>query len=120
MTDIGEPILNQWYLREDTGEKLLVTDYDEDSATVEIQTADGDLDELDMESWASLPLSLTEAPHDWTAPIDTLSADDLEGLETEPVQSGGPPAPARELWEDTNPSEDFDQYTERLGSSDLS
>ena len=83
MPEIGEPKLDQWYLREDTGEKFLVTDYDEDSGTVEIQTADGDLDEFDQEAWQTLPLSLAEAPHDWTAPIDTLGLDDREGMETE-------------------------------------
>jgi hypothetical protein len=118
MTDFGDPILNRWYLREDTGEKFLVTDYDESSATVEIQTADGDLDELDAEAWDSLPLSLAEAPHDWTVLIDTLSAEDPAGLETEPGQSGGPYAP-REAWEDPSTSEEFDRYTERLSPSDL-
>jgi hypothetical protein len=118
MTEFGEPIANQWYLREDTGEKFLVTDYDEDSATVEIQTADGDLDELDAEAWESLPLSFAEAPHDWIVPIDTLSAEDREGLETEPNRSGGPP-PSPEPWEDPSTSEEFDRYTERLSPNDL-
>ena len=117
MTDIGEPILNQWYLREDTNDKFLVTDYDEDSATVEIQTADGDLDELDTEAWASLPLSLAEAPRDWTAPMDTLDTEDREGVETEPSQGGAPTA--REAWEDPSTSEEFDRYIDRLDPSEL-
>jgi hypothetical protein len=118
MTDFGEPMVNQWYLREDTGEKFLVTDYDEDAATVEIQTENGDLDELDTEAWEALPLSFAEAPHDWTVPIDTLDAEDHEGLETEPGKSGDRHGPWREPWEDPSTSEEFDRYTERISPSD--
>jgi hypothetical protein len=76
MADLGEPRLNQWYMRQDIGAKFLVTDYDADSATVEIQTEDGDLAELDQEVWEALPLSFSEAPYDWTVPIDALQLDD--------------------------------------------
>jgi hypothetical protein len=84
MPELGEPRLNQWYLREDTGEKFLVTDYDEETATVEIQTAEGDLDELDESLWQTLPLEFAEPPQDWAAPLDALEVDDREGMETEP------------------------------------
>ena len=104
MPEVGEPELDQWYLREDTGAKFLVTDYDEDSATVEIQTVDGDLDELDREVWETLPLSLAEAPHDWTAPIDTLSLDDREGMEPEPDASDS--QAQQEAWDDWRGSQD--------------
>jgi hypothetical protein len=80
MPEIGAPRLNQWYLREDTGERFLVTDYDDASATAEVQTADGDVDELDQKVWQTLPLSFTEAPHDWTVPIDPLDLDDREAV----------------------------------------
>jgi hypothetical protein len=94
MFDIGDPILDQWYLREDTGETFLVMDHDERSGTIEIQTSNGDLDELDEEMWRSLPLSFAEPPQDWTSPIDTLKAEDLEGVETEvdrrPVRTDTP------------------------------
>jgi len=87
MPEISEPKLNQWYLREDTGERFLVTDYDEKAATVEIQTAEGDLDELDQEVWGNLSLSFAEAPQDWTIPIDTLRLDDRDDADAEPDAS---------------------------------
>jgi hypothetical protein len=63
--------------------------------TVEIQTSDGDLDELDEEVWQSLPLALAEPPQDWTGSID---AEDQEELETEPASGGRrPPALFRSL-----------------------
>jgi hypothetical protein len=117
MREIGEPKLNQWYFRQDTGEKFLVMDYDEDSATVEIQTADGDLDELDQEVWETLPLSFAEAPHDWTIPIDIPDLDDRDDVEKE--SDGGAAQAQGESWEDPSSADDFDRYTERLGQKDL-
>ena len=57
MPNIRDAVVGQWYLRQDTGEMFWVTDYDDESGTVEIQTLDGDLDELDEEVWQSLPLA---------------------------------------------------------------
>ena len=47
MSDIYDAVVGQWYLRQDTGETFWVTDQDNESGTVEIQTSDGDLDELE-------------------------------------------------------------------------
>jgi uncharacterized protein DUF6763 len=118
MSDIGDPILDQWYLREDTGETFVVTDYDERSGTVEIQDSSGDLDELDDEAWVSLPLSFAEPPQDWTSPIDTLSAEDLEGVETEvdrrPARTNTP-----ESWEDSSEFDEINPHTAHVVRRDL-
>jgi len=50
--------------------------YDERADTVEIQTTEGDLDEIGGEAWRSLPLVLTEQSQDWTASIDNDPAND--------------------------------------------
>ena len=90
MPNIRDAVVGQWYLRQDTGEMFWVTDYDDESGTVEIQTLDGDLDELDEEVWQSLPLALAEPPQDWTGPMDDVMAEDQEDLETDPSQSESP------------------------------
>jgi hypothetical protein len=74
--DAIDPIIDQWYQREDTQEKFAVTDYDERAGTIEIQTAAGDLDELDLETWRSLPLALADQSQDWTEIIDNEPAND--------------------------------------------
>jgi hypothetical protein len=71
-----DPIIDEWYQRGDTQEKFVVTDYDERAGTIEIQTAAGDLDELDLETWRSLPLVLADQPQDWTEIIDNEPAND--------------------------------------------
>jgi hypothetical protein len=71
-----DPIIDQWYQRGDTQEMFVVTDYDERAGTIEIQTAAGDLDELDLETWRSIPLVLAEQSQDWTEIIDNEPAND--------------------------------------------
>jgi len=115
MSDIRNALVGQWYLRRDTGETFLVTDYDDESGTVEIQTSDGDLDELDEEVWQSLPLTLAEPPQDWRGPIDADVQDDLE---TEPGHAQSP-SDSRESWEDSRPADEIDGYTERTVSKDF-
>jgi len=80
---VGDARIGQWYLRWDKGEIFQVTGYDEPSGTIEIQSFDGELDEIDKESWATLPLGLAEPPEDWTGPVDDVEVDDLGYSETQ-------------------------------------
>lgn len=114
--DVGAPRIGQWYVRLDKGEIFQVTGVDEESSTVEIQTFDGDLDEIDAESWRGLPLERAEPPEDWTGPVDDVEVDDLGYSQTdmrgedweEPLQPFGAAHPAPEAWEDTGRSPDDD------------
>ncbi len=80
---VGGPRLGQWYTRWDKGEIFQVVGCDEGSRSIEIQYFDGDLDEIDSESWSGLPLTSAEAPEDWTGPVDDVERDDLGYTETE-------------------------------------
>jgi hypothetical protein len=68
--------IGQWYRHLDKGDIFLVTGYDEKSRTIETQTVDGDLDEIDGDAWSTLPLELAEPPEDWTEAIDDVNVDD--------------------------------------------
>ncbi|MDE2136818.1 MAG: hypothetical protein KGJ68_05230 [Gammaproteobacteria bacterium] len=103
---VGRARIGQWYLRWDKGEIFQVTGCDEDARTIEIQTFDGDLDEIDEESWNVMPLGLTEPPEDWTGPVDDVEHDDLGYSETEMTDADWtqpllPLRPAGEAWEET-------------------
>ncbi|HUN25758.1 MAG TPA: DUF6763 family protein [Steroidobacteraceae bacterium] len=82
-TGVGRARIGQWYTRWDKGETFQVTGYDERSGTVEIQNFDGDLDEIDAEAWAIMPLGFVEPPEDWTGPVDDVEHDDLGYSETD-------------------------------------
>jgi Family of unknown function (DUF6763) len=105
---VGRAQIGQWYSHLDKGETFQVTAVDEKSKTIEIQSFDGDLDEIDDATWSALPLELTEPPEDWTGPVDDVEVDDLGYSDTEmktrdweaPLQ----PFPvASEEWEETTP-----------------
>lgn len=80
---VGDPRIGQWYSRWDKGEIFQVTGFDEPSGTIEIQSFDGELDEIDRESWGTLLLALAEPPEDWTGPVDDVEVDDLGYSETQ-------------------------------------
>lgn len=70
------PEIGQWYLHRDKGEPFQVVGIDDADGTVEIQSFDGDVDELDLDEWHSMEIEPGEPPEDWTGPIDTLEADE--------------------------------------------
>ena len=115
-TGVGRARVGQWYTRWDKGEIFQVMGYDQGSRTIEIQTFDGDLDEIDSEVWTVLPLAAVEPPEDWTGPVDDVQRDDLGYSETdmrgedwtEPLQTVRPEAEREESWQDTTPEEERD------------
>ncbi|MCX7055811.1 MAG: DUF6763 family protein [Pseudomonadota bacterium] len=78
------PEVGQWYAHRDKGQMFQVVAVDEAQDAVEIQDSDGDVDELDLESWFAMTIELASAPENSTGPADdpdssereyTLSAD---------------------------------------------
>ena len=67
----------------DKGELFQVVGRDDKSRSIEIQYFDGDVDEIDGETWAALPIEPTEPPEDMTAPMDDIETDDLGYSETD-------------------------------------
>ncbi len=65
MSNNAEPIVGNWYQYPDEGEKFEVLEVDEDRGVIEIQYADGERDEIDMEEWGDLEVDLTDPPEDW-------------------------------------------------------
>jgi len=69
--------VGQWYLLEDTQERFQVIEGDELSGTIRIQWFDGNLDEIELETWRALSPVPVDPPDDWTGPLD-LEASALE------------------------------------------
>jgi len=122
---VGRPEIGQWYLHQDKGEMFLVTGYDDDARTVEIQNFDGDVDEIEAAAWSTLPLERAAPPEDWTGPLDDIEVDDLGVSETdmsaadwaEPLQSF---EPQKEDWEEETPEEERDPEGEGNMEEELS
>lgn len=71
-----EPIEGEWYLNLDNEQAFEVISVDEDSGLIEIQYADGGLEEIDLDAWRELELEPTEGAEVW---LETHGdADDID------------------------------------------
>lgn len=71
-----EPAAGRWFRDLEEDESFLVLSIDEDAEIVEIQHVDGDIEELDLDTWAEMDLEPTEQPEGWTG--STAQDDDLD------------------------------------------
>ena len=100
----GVPEIGSWYRHLDKGETFQVVGYDSRSDTIEIQSLNGDLDEIDCVDWDELLLARAAPPEDWRGPMDEVAADDLGDSDYEPPLLHGPQPPqplGAEVWDDT-------------------
>jgi Family of unknown function (DUF6763) len=111
------PDIGQWYAHTDKGELFQVVGRDDESRNIEIQYVDGDVDEIDAETWAMLPIERVEPPEDVTASVDDIETDDLGYSETDMTEADWeellqPLRAQEEGWEDTEPEEERDPLGE--------
>lgn len=72
----ADPIIGTWYEHTDKGQKFEVVSLDEDNGIIGIQYFDGDLDEIELDTWYEMDIVTSEAPEDWTGPVDEVPKDD--------------------------------------------
>lgn len=96
-----EPTVGQWYENIDDDESFRVLSVDEDAELVEIEYLDGDIEEMDLETWQELDLEKIEAPEGW-------AGEDLEEEEEEEEEEED-----EEDWdEEDDDEEDDDDWDE--------
>ena len=74
------PVPGKWYENREEEETFRVLSVDEDDELVEIEYMDGEIEELDLDTWHELDLELTEQPEGWS---DEADADEDEEDEDE-------------------------------------
>jgi hypothetical protein len=72
-----EPIIGNWYMHLDKGQRFEVVAVDEANALVELQHFDGDLEEVSLAEWREMNIAFSEEPQNWTGPVDIGEVDDL-------------------------------------------
>ena len=60
-----EPVPGQWYENLEDEESFRVLTVDEDSELVEIEYLDGEIEEIDLETWHEMDLEQTDEPEGW-------------------------------------------------------
>jgi len=101
-----DPIVGNWYRHLDKGQLFSVVSVDEQNHVIEVQHFDGDIEEIESANWYAMELELSDAPEDWSGPIDNVEHDDTGYSETEmsgdawrePLEET--PRGAIETWED--------------------
>jgi hypothetical protein len=73
-----EPVKGQWYENVEEDETFRVLSVDEDSELVEIEYLDGDIEELDLDTWHEMDLERIEEPEGWAAADAEEDEDDDE------------------------------------------
>jgi hypothetical protein len=72
------PVPGKWYESLDDEEVFRVLSVDEDAELIELQYEDGDVEEIDYETWQELDLELTEQPEGWSDDEDEDEDDEEE------------------------------------------
>jgi uncharacterized protein DUF6763 len=78
-----EPVAGQWYQNLEEEESFRVLTVDEDSELVEIEYLDGDIEEMDVESWHEMDLERIPQPEGWSESDAADEADDDEDWDEE-------------------------------------
>ena len=77
------PVPGKWYENKEEDETFRVLSVDEDDELVEIEYLDGEIEELDIDTWHELDLELTEEPEGWSDEADDDEEEEDEEFDEE-------------------------------------
>jgi hypothetical protein len=103
-----EPAVGQWYENIDDNESFRVLSVDEDAELVELEYLDGDIEEIDLETWHELDLNKIDEPEGWTGSAEDDDDDEEEEKGKDDLE---------ETWDDDE-DEDEDDWDEEEKESD--
>ena len=69
------PVIGEWYIDPQQNQHFEVVALDDHSRTIEIQYVDGELSEMDFDSWRQMAPEAGAAPEDWTASYEVPRED---------------------------------------------
>ena len=78
-----EPMVGQWYENIDENDSFRVLSVNEDAELIEIEYLDGDIEEIDVDTWAEFDLDKIEQPEGWSGADITKPEDDDDDEEDE-------------------------------------
>ena len=78
-----EPVPGQWYENLEEEESFRVLSVDEDSELLEIEYLDGDIEEIDLESWHEMDLERIQEPEGWSESDDEDTEEEDEDWDEE-------------------------------------
>jgi hypothetical protein len=94
-----EPVPSQWYENVEEEESFRVLRVDEDSELIEIEYLDGDIEEIDLETWHEMDLERIEEPEGWSESDDEDAGEEEDEEDDEDEDD----------WDDDDEDEDEDE-----------
>jgi hypothetical protein len=77
------PVPGKWYENREEDETFRVLSVDEDDELVEIEYVDGEIEELDLDTWHELDLEPTDTPEGWSDDADEGGEDEDDDFDDE-------------------------------------
>lgn len=93
-----DPIKGQWFEDLEENEIFLVLSVDPDEELIEIQYENGDIEEIDLDTWHELDLERASEPEGWASDTEAGGDEAEEDLEDEDDED----------WDDDEDDEDDD------------
>ena len=104
-----EPVPGQWYENLEDEESFRVLTVDEDSELVEIEYLDGEIEEIDLETWHEMDLDRTDEPEGWAESDEDDDEDEEEEDEDEDEDDD---------WDDEDDEDDDEDWDEEEDERD--
>ena len=104
-----DPVPGQWYKDLDAAELFQVLSVDPDEEILEVQYENGDIEELDLDTWHELDLDQASEPEGWSGSEDEEDLDEEEEEEDEEDDEED------DEWddEDDDMDDEDDEYSDR-------
>jgi hypothetical protein len=95
-----EPAVGQWYENPEEDETFRVISVDEDAELIEIEYLDGEVEEIDLDTWAEFNLEKINQPEGWSG--EAIDEDDDEDEDEDEDEDD-------EDWDDDDDEEDEEE-----------
>ena len=99
-----DPVQGQWYEDLEENEVFRVLSVDPDEEIIEVQYENGDIEEIDLDTWHELDLERAEEPEGWASDDDKEEEEDEEEDEDD--------------WDEDEDDDDWDDDDEDLDDDD--
>ena len=78
-----DPVQGKWYEDLEENEVFKVLSVDPDQELVEVQYENGDIEEIDLDTWHELDLELSQEPEGWASDDEKVEKEEEEEEEDE-------------------------------------
>ena len=106
-----DPVQGKWYQDLEENEVFLVLSVDPDEELIELQYENGDIEEIDLDTWHELDLEHAEEPEGWSSDDDEDDEEDED--EEDEDDDWDEDDEDDDDWDEDDDLDDDDEYADR-------